>query len=471
MELSDDISVLKNLVANLLSKIEEQNQEIAMLKAENADLRHRLNLNSTNSSLPPSKDLYKIKPALPKSVKGKQGGQLGHKGKTLLQVVNPDKIEVLAVATHCPCGCELGQVTSILLQKRQVFDLPVAKLEVTEYQQYGKVCPKCKLQSKSSFPTQISNTVQYGTSVLALCNLLSSSFHLSCQQISQLFSDLYNQPLNAGTVIAANARAYKALETTEDIIKEQLLLVQSVHFDESGVNCSGKTNWIHAACNVLWTYLFIHPKRGLVALQSEQSLIQKFTNWAIHDCWASYFAFTNTKHAICNAHILRELQALIDQNSQWATKMHQLLFKLYHLTDKGKSHIEDLAPHIVEYSQICQLADFEEPPPIKPLRGKSKSSKGRNLLNRLVEHQDSVLAFAKYDYIPFTNNQAERDIRPVKSKIKISGCFRSTDGANHYARIQSFISTARKQQKSVFKELINTYQGANFITLAYQTTK
>jgi transposase len=334
------------------------------------------------------------------------------------------------------------------------------------------VCPACKLQSKSSFPAQISNTVQYGTGVLSLCNLLSSGFHLSCQQISQLFTDLYNQPLNTGTVVAANARAYQVLEPTENIIKDHLLSAKSVHFDESGVNCSGKTNWIHTACNVLWTYLFIHPKRGLQALQSEQSLINKFTNWAIHDCWVSYFSFTNAKHSICNAHILRELQALIDQNSKWAAKMHQLLLKLYHLTDKGKSHIEDLTPYLTEYLQICQLAESEEPPPIKTLtKGRPKSSKGRNLLNRLVEHQDSVLAFAKCDYIPFTNNQAERDIRPLKGKIKNAGCFRSIDGANHYARIQAFISTARKQQKSVFSELISTYQGYNFITATYPTTK
>jgi transposase len=318
-----------------------------------------------------------------------------------------------------------------------------------------------------NFPTELSQPVQYGSGVLALCNLLSSGFHLSCQQIGQLFSDLYDQPLNTATVIAANERAYQALAPTENVVKEHILASEVVHFDETGLACQGKTHWLHTACTGLWTFLFVHAKRGKKALESPKSIIKDFTKVAIHDCWASYFNFDNASHGLCNAHLLRELQALIENNSLWAGKMHALLMKLYQLTDKGKSHLENLIPYIQEYQSICQEANREEPQPTQKPRGKPKSSKGRNLLNRLVQHQDSVLAFAKYDYIPFTNNQAERDIRPVKGKIKNAGCFRSTDGADHFARIQSFISSTRKQSQSVFKELINTHQGYNFITIAY----
>lgn len=481
MSSQDEILTLKNLVNSLLSKIEQLEARIseleseniqlraenAQLRAENTDLRQRLQLNSRNSSQPPSKDIYKIKPALPKLSKGKQGGQLGHKGRTLWQSINPDEVIELVTPTICSCGHDVSGVAAKLQQKRQVFDLPKVKLYVKEYRQYSRQCPCCKNRLETDFPSQVSQPVQYGSGVMALCNLLSTSFHLSCQQIGQLFEDLYEQPLNAATVIAANERAYNALEATETIIKEQVLASETVHFDETGVACEGKTHWLHTACTAFWTYLFVHAKRGKKALESPASLIKDFTNVALHDCWASYFSFKNTSHALCNAHLLRELQALIENDSIWAVKMHALLMKLYQLTDNGKSHLENLLPHIEEYQNICQEADLEEPQPTKKPRGKPKSSKGRNLLNRFIEHQDSILAFAKYNHIPFTNNQAERDIRPVKGKIKNAGCFRSTDGADHFARIQSFLSSARKQSKSVFKELCNTHQGYNFITIAY----
>jgi transposase len=474
MELSDDIGVLKNLVVSLLSKVEELQVENAQLQArvrdlevQNADLSQRINTNSRNSNQPPSKDLYKIKPALPKFSKGKQGGQIGHKGRTLAQSSSPDEVIELATPMICSCGLDVNDVPLKLQQKRQLFDLPKVKLYVKEYRQYSRVCPSCKNRLLCDFPVEVSQPVQYGRGVMALCNLLSSSFHLSCQQIGQLFSDLYEQPLNVATVIAANERAYRALELTEHIIKEQVLASDTAHFDETGLACEGKTHWLHTACTAVWTYLFVHTKRGKKALESPKSLIKDFTKVAVHDCWASYFGFKNASHALCNAHLLRELQALIENNSQWAIKMHALLMKLYQLTDKGKTHLDNLTPYIQEYQIICQEANVEEDQPIKKPRGKPKSSKGRNLLNRLIEHQNSVLAFAKYDTIPFTNNQAERDIRPVKGKIKNAGCFRSTDGADHFARIQSFVSSARKQSQSVFKELIDTHQGYNFITTAY----
>jgi transposase len=474
MELSDDIFVLKNLVVSLLKKVEELQAENAQLRAENTELRHRLEQNSRNSSQPPSKDMYKPnpKPAFSKTDKGQKGGQVGHQGKTLLQVTTPDAVVVISSPTICSCGCDISHVSEHLQQSRQVFDLPKVSLHVTEYHQYSRRCPSCKQRLVNDFPLEVGKPVQYGKGVMAFCSLLSTGFHLSCQQIGQLFSDLYGQSLNEGTVIAANQRSYEALASTETLIKEQILQSQVVHFDETGLACEGNTHWLHTASTAFFTYLFVHQKRGKKAIGSDQSLLKRFTNWAIHDCWASYFGFTEAKHALCNAHILRELQALIDQNSQWATKMHALLMKIYLLTDKGKTSLTDISSYLQEYQQICKEADLEEPPPIKATsqnsnRGRPKSSKGRNLLLRLVVHQDSVLAFAKYDHIPFTNNQAERDIRPVKGKIKQAGSFRSTAGADAFARVQSFISTARKHNISVFKELYNTLNGANFITTAY----
>ena len=207
----------------------------------------------------------------------------------------------------------------------------------------------------------------------------------------------------------------------------------------------------------------------------------------MHDCWASYFHYDGCRHAICGAHLLRELQALVEQGSIWADRMRDLLRYAYTKSDEGTSTVSDFDFLARHYDRICQMADGEEPPPKYRYKNKRpKKSKGRNLMERLVQHKDSVLAFAKYPEIPFTNNQAERDVRPAKIKQKMAGCtslsawlldvrpakikqkmagcFRTLRGARIYARIQSFISTARKQQLNVFNELVATFGGHNFLT-------
>lgn len=213
----------------------------------------------------------------------------------------------------------------------------------------------------------------------------------------------------------------------------------------------------HSASTALFTYLFVHTHRGKEALQSAKSLIKDFKNWAVHDCWASYFDFSECSHALCNAHLIRELQALIENGSQWATQMQNLLFDLYNESQKGTSVVENKPSWAEKYQAICLQAEIEEPPSIKSKRGKPKNSKGRNLLNRLVKYQNGVLAFAFEQAIPFTNNQAERDIRCLKTKQKVATSFRTVYGAENYARIQSFVSTLRKHEMNVFQNLINIF--------------
>jgi transposase len=446
-----------------LEKIERQQEEITALQIENAELRQRLNQNSQNSSLAPSSDKFKIKPALPKPSTNKRGGQAGHRGKTLEMSSSPDHIVELLPPLVCPCGADLSQVWASLKEDRQVFDLPEPKLIITQYGQYQRQCPCCQRQLVGSFPDGVTNHVQYGKGVMALCSLLNTGFHLSCSHISQLFEDLYGQALNEATVLRANQQAYHCLEESEKAIKQALLDSPLVHFDETGLACGGQTHWLHTASTEGYTYLFVHPKRGLKALQSEDSLLKDFGNFSLHDCWKSYFCFPNTTHTLCNAHLIRELQALVEAGAEWAIQMQALLLQLYQLSQQGKAKVADLSAYSQQYQAICASADLEEPPPSPSRRGKPKSSKGRNLLNRFIDYQESILAFAKYDFVPFTNNQAERDIRPVKGKIKTAGCFRTTTGAKHYARIQAFLSTARKHGKAAFNEIKNSLAGFNFI--------
>jgi transposase len=474
MSLPDDIPSLKLLIISLLERIdvlEKQNAELLeqnaklreeniALRAENALLRTQLNQNSRNSSQPPSKDKYKLKPALPKQSSGKQGGQSGHKGNTLQMSPSPDIIVDIAAPGHCSCGADLNQAEPRLAASRQVFELPPPKLQITEYRQFERQCPSCKSRHANAFPAHVTAPTQYGTGVWAMCSLLSTSFHLSCQNISRLFEDLYGLPLNPATVLQANARSYEVLEHSEELIKQQVLCSQVVHFDESGIACEGKNQWLHVACTGLFTYLFVHAKRGKEALESHLSVLKDFTSYAVHDCYASYFLFNKVSHSLCCAHLLRELQALVENGSAWAAMMRQLLLDLYHATQQGKESLprDGLIFYELCYDLICQQGQEQEPPPEKT-RGKSRRSKGRNLLERLIKHKDLVLAFAREEKVPFTNNQAERDIRPVKGKLKVAGCLRTSTGAAHYARIQGFVSTARKQKQNVFQQLCNAFSG------------
>lgn len=220
----------------------------------------------------------------------------------------------------------------------------------------------------------------------------------------------------------------------------------------------GQLQWLHVASNQTYTHLLVHPKRGKEALLSDQSIFSDCLNWTVHDCWASYFTVGKGRHALCGAHLLRELAALIEQGSDWAKLMHSYLLEAY----KASRHGPLLAPEAVHwrecYEQLCGQADQEELPPLVFFKAngqtsRPKRSKGRNLLDRLILHQDAVLAFAFEPSVPFTNNQAERDLRGVKVKQRVSGCFRTQSGASMYARIAGFISTMRKNGRNVVDAL------------------
>ena len=461
LELPDDIAGLQALVLELLKRVES-------LEAENKELKAKLNSNSGNSSRPPSSDGLKKKPALPRDKPKKRGGQKGHKGKTLEMVASPDYVVEL-----CPSKCSCG--TSLLLEKktcrtiRQVFDLPTPRLEITEYQQQSCVCPGCGKTNTGEFPKGVTPNAQYGSGVRALVTLLAINYKIPFKKVKTLFADLFGYPLNESTQVRALNKCNDLLEDTESQIKDRLLSSQVNHFDETGLRVAGKLHWLHNCSNELYTYLFVHANRGKKALLDPVSLLPDYQGWAVHDCWASYFKFDQCSHAVCGAHLLRELQGLIDRGSLWAGQMHGLLLDIYQQTGQGKSALGKPQKYIREYDAVCRKADKEEPLPIKKPRGKPKQTKGRNLHDRLVKHKNAVLAFARHPFVPFTNNLAERDVRHAKVKQKIAGSFRTKSGADVYARIYSFISTLRKHQLhkeelnlNIFKELVAVFDGKKF---------
>jgi len=443
-DLPNDIDTLKAIIRRLLGKIEQ-------LEAENAELRRRLGLDSTNSHKPPSSDGYQkktVKPGLPKAEKRAHGGQVGHPGNTLKRVAQPDRIQ-LHLPERCSCCGRFFRPDEAcqVIHSRQVFDVPETKLAVPAHRLGQRMC--CGVWQRGEYPAAVTAAVQYGAGVRALVTKLSVDHKMPLEQISQLFEDLYGYDLNSATIEEALERGYTLAESVERQVIGHLLEQQTVHFDETGVRVAGQLHWLHTASTATHTHLFVHEKRGAAALASEASVLKDFHGTAVHDCWLPYFQFEQARHVLCGAHLLRELNGLMEDGARWAREMHALLLALYHrprpilAADEVRGH----------YHRILAQADREEPPPRPGKRGKPKQSKGRNLLNRLREQEDGVLAFALETGIPFTNNQAERDLRPAKIKQKVSGGFRTKPGAHVYARLQAAISTFRKQGMNVFTHL------------------
>lgn len=461
--LREENRILKETVKTLTEKVEGLTQEIQILKG-------RLNLNSHNSSKPPSSDGLRKKPAFPRNGTGKKGGQKNHKGNTLKQVTTPDFIEKIK-PEHCECcGYNLQNEQGKIIDKRQVFDIPQPKLYITEYQLYKTICPNCKAIHTGDFPQGVNAPSQYGNGVKAYLTLLNNHYKLAHNKVKGIFYDLYGYPVNESTVITTNQTFYQRLQPCEEIIKTEITKSTVANADESGIRVEGKLYWLHVTSTALFSYFYVHKKRGEQAMNSPQSILNRFFGWLVHDCWSSYFNFTHIKHAICNAHILRELEALIENNSKWAKVFKTFLLKVYYMTEDERLRQK----HLIEsrYSLICGIADKREPfPQKKSGRGKCKRTKGRNLLERLVKRKEAVLAFAFNKEVPFTNNLAERDIRPAKTKQKISGSFRTFQGAEVYARIEGFISTCKKHHQNIFKELVNTLNGSNFILDNYSCAK
>jgi transposase len=419
IELTKQVEFLSHQLAQVVKENLEIKEAFTEVKSENADLKAknadleariteleaRLNSNSRNSNMPPSSDGYRKKPALPKERKGKQGGQKGHKGRTLHQVEHPDNI-----VKHKPapcCGHEIPDSKLVIAEKRQVFDFPQPQLEITEHQILKGQCPKCGKWHKGTAPEGVNAPVQYGNGVKAYAVLLNVHFNLPFKKIQLLFSDLFGYPINESTVYSAGRQCYEKLQETEEAIKLRIAESDVAHADETGVRVQAKLHWLHTATSLLFTYLFMHAKRGALALTSDKSILDKITGWLVHDCWSSYFSFDNMKHAICGAHILRELEGLAESGqSKWAKVFKTFLMSVYMMPFeervKRRQHIE------ARYTLICGIGERAEPPPgiTTGKRGRYKRTKGRNLVERLIREQNAILSFAFNEGVPFTNNLA-----------------------------------------------------------------
>jgi len=462
--------ILVDMVLALQERVEALQEQVHTLERRVAELESQLKQNSSNSNKPPSSDgLSKPQPKNLRKGKGRNpGGQPGHRGHTLGRVDNPDKVVSLAVTT-CACGtADLAQQLVLGHESRQVFELPEPKLEVTEYRAEIKRCPWCGKTVRAPFPKDVVAPTQYGPRFLALLVYLHYQQLLPANRVAQLCEDLFGRPVSEAVLFQAARDCYDQLQPLETAAIDRLRNEPVVHVDESGLRVAGRLHWLHVACTERWTFYGVHEKRGQPAMD-HFDILPHVRGCLVHDFWKPYFRY-DSNHGLCNEHLLRELKFLHEEHHQsWADTLAALLLDMKAFVESQKPHTAQLtesqkAPWIERYRTVVAVAraanPLVRPPPGKRKRGRRKQTKAQNLLDRLEHYEPAVLAFLHDRRVPFTNNQAERDIRMLKVRQNISGCFRTVQGANHFARIRGYLSTARKHGLDLLQSITQALTGS-----------
>ncbi|MEL7053603.1 MAG: IS66 family transposase [Cyanobacteria bacterium J06588_5] len=456
--------VVVSVVSQLMARLNQ-------LEAEVKELKGRLGKNSRNSSKPPSGDGFgKRTRSLRRKSEKPSGGQTEHPGQSLEWRSNPDVVEQHAVDSCSGCGYSLVGVPVEEVLARQVFDIPPVALFVTEHQVAVKSCPACSHRSQGRFPFEASNVVQYGPRLKGMMSYLMEQQLLPSARTCEVLSDLVGVSISEGTLYNTRAQCSELIAPIEKGLAQAIKVSEVVHFDETGLRVNQKLWWLHVAATDGLTYYFVHPKRGQLAMD-EMGILPEFEGKAVHDGWQSYKGY-DCEHFLCNAHHLRELQYVLEHYHQWwAFHLSVLLVSIHSqvktLKAQGKSGLsdDDLAALSARYDVILEQGLQQNPiPPPDPTqpkkRGRPKRSVPRNLLERLQTHKAGVLGFMHNFDIPFDNNQAERDLRMMKLKQKISGCFRAEHGARDFCRIRGYLSTLRKQGLDVLEALVALFSGS-----------
>jgi len=461
-----DVDSSINSVKELLKK--EKNLSPALRSALEvllvlvALLLNRMTLNSKNSSKPPSTDPNRKKSSKKGKSSRQPGGQKGRNGTTLEPVDDPDEVSELQVDRRTlPKGAQYREVG---YERRQVIDIDLSRF-VTEYRSQ---ILEDDLGNRfvAAFPEGVNRPVQYGLNLKANAVYMSQYQLIPYDRIRDHFQDQMHIPVSAGSVFNFNKEAYERLEPFEQWAKTELAKSMLMHADETGINIGGKRHWLHCASNASLTWFSPHARRGTEAM-NEIGILPFFKGVLCHDHWKPYYQYECT-HALCNAHHLRELERAWEQDhQQWAREMQVLLIDIEKaVVDAGGCLLPDEAKRWRRrYRRLLKKAETECPPPDesqrKGKRGRLKRSKARNLLERLRDFEQDVLRFMEVERVPFTNNQGENDLRMAKVQQKISGCFRSMEGAKIFCRVRSYLSTCRKQGMTATQALTLLFQGKN----------
>lgn len=450
------------LVAGLLQRIVVLEERVEALENQNSK-------NSRNSSKAPSSDGFKPRAKSQRCQSERSsGGQAGHPGQTLEWSAEVNHIEQHYVEACVMCGASLAEVEVKAWDLRQVQDIAPIELRVTEHQAEVKCCPQCQTLNQGAFPPAVNSVVQYGASLKGLMVYLLDYQLLPSARVEELLSDVLGCEISEAPLYNSRERCFEALASVEAAIAAAIQQADVLHCDETGMRVEGTLWWLHVASTDGLTFYFIHTKRGKTAMDA-MNILPNYEGISVHDGLKSYAQYA-CDHALCNAHHLRELTFILERYQQiWAEEMSILLCDLKQQVDDAKARAEQtLEPDLVQwfeerYQALIQAGLAANPLPelppdaVKP-RGRPKQSPAKNLLDRL-QHQDPVLAFM-YDFrVPFDNNQAERDLRMMKLKQKISGGFRSVEGAQMFARIRGYISTLKKQGLNVLDALKQVFLG------------
>ena len=447
------------------------------LQVEVRRLRDAAAQNSSNSSRPPSTD--KSEKPQPKSLREKSGrkpgGQPGHPGRTLQFSDTPNHTEIHPLL-ECECGEDLSDQPAIDFQSRQVFDLPSLKLECTEHRAEIKECPCCQRTCTAPFPADINAPVQYGKNFRTLLAYLYDAQEGASLRIGEMCEEMFSYAVSEATLQSARQELHQALEPFEERLVEILPKEPILHADETGVPINKIDHYLHCICTPLLTFFAIHLRRGKEAIQAI-GIIPKFTGWLMTDFLSSYLAFDNCLHTFCKSHLLRELVFLFEQHQQaWAKDLYDLFLEMLQCIKDRKSRDAPMTRKEFKrwrrrYRNILQAGRQANPlTPTQLARKRPKQSKEQNLLDRLEGYEDCILAFLWNWDLPFTNNEAERAFRMMKTRLKISGCFRTLEGARRHVRIRSYISTVRKHGLPVLEHLRNALDGRPFLPQESKST-
>ncbi len=473
-ELRAAYSELQEVSKEKDQRIEELERQLLKERLRNLELEKRQAKDSHNSSKPPSSDGFKhTSKVRPKSQK-KSGGQPGHSGHALVQVAKPDQV-IMHQPTHCrTCQEPLPASGGEVKERRQVHDWPVLRLEVSEHQVIEHCCPHCGERSRGVFPRGVAAAVQYGPRVQSLAVYLSQYQLLPLERIREVFVDLGLGSVSEGSVVNWVQEAAERLKPTLSTLKALLLRSRLTHVDETGGRIGGVLHWFHVMGTRWLTLYQWHRKRGREAMDAH-GLLPTYTGRLMHDRWKSYQEY-RCAHSYCGAHLLRDCLAVAELEKQsWAQEMHEVLLQMNEALHQARAQGRPaLAPSVrdalvAQYFEILQRGyqqwqqTHPPPPPSAPKkRGRPKQDPGKNLLDALLTEAEKVLAFVDDFTVPFTNNLAERDLRMLKVQQKISGTFRSDQGATAFCTIRSYLSTMRKQGRSMLEALVAAFEDSPF---------
>lgn len=470
LEMDACIHALERQIQELTVRLDASEQWVRQLKEQVAKDSH-------NSSKPPSSDgLSKPKPkSLRPPSERPTGGQPGHSGHTLPIADKPDRTVRHPVQRCTRCGRSLAEQASDRIERRQVFDLPEPKLEVTEHQVEVKTCA-CGCLNRAAFPPEAAAPVQYGLRVKSVAVYLKEYQLLPFDRLAEIMRDLFAcETFSEGTLANFGADCSRRLEPVDALIRDLAARAGVAGFDETGVRAIGSLHWLHTVSTHWLTWYFAHKRRGRVAMNAA-NILPGFRGRAVHDFWDSYLKY-DCDHAFCNAHLLRELIFLWEeQNQKWAKNMIDHLLAIKATVDAARSAglavlpAADLDRFHTRYLRIVEAGYAENPVtessagPNRP--GRRKQSKARNLLDRFRNHPDGILAFMRDFWVPFDNNLSERDLRMMKLRQKISGTFRSFHALVDFCRIRGYISTARKNGLNAIDALHRLLLGDPFVPAA-----